>query len=123
MTALEKSREASRAGTPRTPQDGQTDSQSQTSNIQGTQEGTIGTAKIDFSASKAIRKAEEKKLRKERRKAEWEKLLKSRPDEKYINPKDEEEIRIARATLGTFHLKTGADYVVPEHLRRFCKLP
>ena len=57
-------------------------------------------------------------MRKERRKAEWQKLLKSRPDEKYINPKDEEEIRIARATLGTFHLKTGADYVVPEHLRR-----
>ena len=100
--------------TPRTPKEQMMENKSQVSTTQ-TLEQTQGG--VNLNASKAIRKAEEKKRRKETRKADWEKLLKSRPDEKAINPKDEEEIRIARATLGTFHLKTAADYVVPEHLR------
>ena len=45
------------------------------------------------------------------------KLMKEKPSEKYNNPQDEEEIRVAKATLGYFHLKTSSDYVVPEHLR------
>ena len=45
------------------------------------------------------------------------KLMKEKPNEKYNNPQDEEEIRVAKATLGYFHLKTSSDYVVPEHLR------
>ena len=43
--------------------------------------------------------------------------MKEKPNEKYNNPQDEEEIRVAKATLGYFHLKTSSDYVVPEHLR------
>ena len=67
--------------------------------------------------TRAQRKALEKKRRKAKRAKEWERLMKEQPDEKYKNPKDEEEIRVARATLGMFQLKTSSDYVVPEHMR------
>ena len=46
---------------------------------------------------------------------EWKKLTQWKLNSKIF--KDEAEIRIAKATLGNFHLKTAADYVVPEHLR------
>jgi hypothetical protein len=67
--------------------------------------------------SRAQRKAEELKRRKEKRKKEWARLMKEKPDQRYENPQDEQEIRTARATLGNFQLKTSSDYVVPEHLR------
>ncbi|CAG5111754.1 Oidioi.mRNA.OKI2018_I69.chr2.g6028.t1.cds [Oikopleura dioica] len=92
-------------------------------NIEETQ--SMSSAKISETAidelpadaSRAQRKAEEKKARKEKRKREWEELMKQKPDDNRINPKDEEEIRIAKKTLGYFHLKTSKDYIVPDHLR------
>jgi len=85
LTQIEKSREASRNTTPKTPRGGGGD-QDTVSNISKT-EANVENTTVNLNASKAIRKAEEKKQRKEKRKAEWEILLKSRPDDKYINPK------------------------------------
>nr|CAB3230210.1 WD repeat-containing protein 52-like [Phallusia mammillata] len=67
--------------------------------------------------AKAIKKAEEAKLKHEKRQNEWKELFKSKPDKKYEDPADVAAIKEAQANMGDFKLKTSSDYVVPEHLR------
>ena len=50
--------------------------------------------------TRAQRKALEKKRRKAKREKERARLMKEKPDANFRHPKDEEEIRIARNTMG-----------------------
>ncbi|XP_078493244.1 cilia- and flagella-associated protein 44-like isoform X2 [Ciona intestinalis] len=67
--------------------------------------------------AKALKKAEESKMKREKRHKEWEELFRSKPDENYEDPADVSAIKDAQANMGDFKLKTSPDYVVPEHLR------
>uniref|UniRef100_H2ZFC4 Cilia- and flagella-associated protein 44 n=1 Tax=Ciona savignyi TaxID=51511 RepID=H2ZFC4_CIOSA len=67
--------------------------------------------------AKALKKAEEAKLKREKRQKEWEELFRSKPDENFEDPADVAAIKDAQANMGDFKLKTAPDYVVPEHLR------
>jgi len=67
--------------------------------------------------AKAIKKAEDAKKRKLARQKEWNELYKSRPDDNYEDPKDVEDIEIAKKEMGDFKLKSAPDYMVPKHLR------
>ena len=44
-------------------------------------------------------------------------MYKSRPDENYEDPKDVEDIEVAKKEMGDFKLKSAPDYMVPKHLR------
>ena len=66
---------------------------------------------------RALKKMDEKKLKRLRRKKEWEILLSSRMPEAYENPEDLANIRSAEENLGNFKLKTSKEYVVPEDQR------
>lgn len=48
---------------------------------------------------------------------QWNELYKSRPDDNYEDPKDVEDIEIAKKEMGDFKLKSAPDYMVPKHLR------
>lgn len=60
---------------------------------------------------------DEKKLKRLRRKKEWEDLLSSRLPDNYENPEDLSHIKHAQDTLGDFKLKSDKNYVVPENQR------
>lgn len=44
-------------------------------------------------------------------------MYKNRPDDNYEDPKDVEDIEIAKKEMGDFKLKSAPDYMVPKHLR------
>nr|AAS21445.1 hypothetical protein FLJ31910-like protein [Oikopleura dioica] len=114
ITAEKNVRENSSRGNSR---GGGRDNMEETQSMSSGKHSETAIDELPADASRAQRKAEEKKARKEKRKREWEELMKQKPDDNTINPKDEEEIRIAKKTLGYFHLKTSKDYIVPDHLR------
>ncbi|NWQ80775.1 CFA44 protein, partial [Columbina picui] len=64
-----------------------------------------------------VEKSDKVKAKIVKRKAEWDELYKSKPSDDYENPKDVEEIREARESMGYYHLKTAANYREPEHKR------
>ena len=111
----ERSAASSRASTPTGRRDG--DGTHYSDSVPSEERDNLAEQDSMLDLTRAQRKALEKKRRKAKRAQEWERLMKEMPDEKYKNPKDEEEIRVARATLGMFQLKTSSDYVVPEHMR------
>ncbi|KAK7105366.1 cilia- and flagella-associated protein 44-like [Littorina saxatilis] len=67
--------------------------------------------------SKALSKVEEKKKKRAIRRAMWEDLYASKPDDNYEDPSDVEAIHEAEENMGDYKLKTAKDYVVPDHLR------
>lgn len=66
---------------------------------------------------RALRKMEEKKLKRLRRRREWEELFNSKLPDGYENPSDVASIKYAEDTIGDFKLKSSHDYVVPEGQR------
>ena len=67
--------------------------------------------------TKALNKVEEKKKKRAARKAQWDELKSSKPDDDYEDPKDVRDIREAQENMGDYKLKSADDYVVPDHLR------
>nr|KAG5708675.1 hypothetical protein BaRGS_034892 [Batillaria attramentaria] len=67
--------------------------------------------------NKALSKVEEKKKKRAVRRAMWEELYSSKPDDNYEDPADVLAIREAKENMGDYKLKTARDYVVPDHLR------
>ncbi|XP_059142623.1 cilia- and flagella-associated protein 44-like isoform X2 [Physella acuta] len=65
----------------------------------------------------ALQKVEEKKRKRALRRAQWEELYSSKPDDDCEDPNDVAAIKEAQENMGDFKLKTAADYVVPDHLR------
>ena len=66
---------------------------------------------------RALKKMDEKKLKRQLRKKEWEELMASRLPDGYENPDDIAHIKHAEDTLGDFKLKSSLNYVVPENQR------
>ncbi|KAJ3128012.1 Cilia- and flagella-associated protein 44 [Nowakowskiella sp. JEL0407] len=62
-------------------------------------------------------KLEARKLFRAERQAKYKKLLESKPDEKYEDPRDVAAIRYAENHMGDYKLKTGEKYIVPESER------
>ncbi|XP_064651335.1 cilia- and flagella-associated protein 44-like isoform X2 [Lineus longissimus] len=67
--------------------------------------------------TKALNKVEEKKRKRAQRRAQWNELYGSKPDDNYEDPADVAAIREAQENMGDYKLKTADDYVVPDHLR------
>ena len=67
--------------------------------------------------TKALGKVEEKKKKRAQRKAQWDELYNTKPDDDFEDPKDLASIKEARDNMGYFNLKTAKDYIVPDHLR------
>ena len=66
---------------------------------------------------RALKKMEEKKMKRLKRKREWEELHNSRLPDNYENPEDLASIKYAEDNIGDFKLKSCLDYVVPENQR------
>jgi DNA-binding transcriptional regulator YdaS (Cro superfamily) len=66
---------------------------------------------------RALKKMDERKLKRLKRRNEWEELHKSKLPDNYENPQDLASIRHAEETIGDFKLKSSKDFVVPEKLR------
>ena len=66
---------------------------------------------------RALKKMDERKLKRMKRKKEWDLLLGSRLPENYENPEDLENIKYAEDNIGDFKLKTSNDFIVPEEQR------
>lgn len=66
---------------------------------------------------RALRKMEDRKLKRLKRKKEWKVLLSSKLPDDYENPVDMANIRFAEENLGDFKLKTSKDFIVPEEQR------
>ncbi|XP_062616211.1 cilia- and flagella-associated protein 44-like [Saccostrea cucullata] len=87
----------------------------------GDQTGTKLTTTLKGSMgeriNKALHKVEEKKQKRAARRAQWEELYNTKPDDDYEDPADLAAIKEAKDNMGDFKLKTAKDYVVPDHLR------
>jgi hypothetical protein len=66
---------------------------------------------------RALKKMEEKKMKRLRRSREWEELTNAKLPENYENPEDLAAIKYAEETIGDFKLKSSPDYVAPEGQR------
>ncbi len=66
---------------------------------------------------RALRKMEERKLKRLKRKREWKMLLGSKLPDDYENPVDLASIKFAKENLGDFKLKSSKDFFVPEEQR------
>jgi hypothetical protein len=66
---------------------------------------------------RALKKMEEKKMKRLKRKKEWKELNDSRLPDDYENPEDLASIKFAEDNLGDFKLKSSDNYIVPENQR------
>lgn len=66
---------------------------------------------------RALRKMDERKLKRLKRKKEWHVLLSSKLPDDYENPVDVANIKHAEDNLGDFKLKSSKDFIVPEEQR------
>ena len=66
---------------------------------------------------RALRKMEDRKLKRLKRKREWKILLGSELPVDYENPEDLANIKNAEDNLGDFKLKSSKDFIVPEEQR------
>ncbi len=66
---------------------------------------------------RALRKMEERKLKRLKRKRDWKVLLGSKLPDDYENPVDLASIKFAQENLGDFKLKSSKDFFVPEEQR------
>ncbi|XP_052060229.1 cilia- and flagella-associated protein 44-like isoform X9 [Mytilus californianus] len=67
--------------------------------------------------SKALGKVEEKKKKRAQRRAQWDDLYSTKPEDDFEDPNDVASIKEAKDNMGYFNLKTAKDYIVPDHLR------
>ncbi|NXK95673.1 CFA44 protein, partial [Formicarius rufipectus] len=63
-----------------------------------------------------VEKSDKMKAKIMKRKAQWDELYRSKPDDDYEDPKDAEEIKEAQENIGCYKLKTSSDYRLPEHM-------
>ncbi|NXP26124.1 CFA44 protein, partial [Scytalopus superciliaris] len=63
-----------------------------------------------------VEKSDKMKAKIMKRKAQWDELYKSKPNDDYEDPKDAEEIKEAQENMGCYQLKTASDYRLPEHM-------
>lgn len=66
---------------------------------------------------RALKKMEERRNKRLKRKREWQELMKSKLPDGYENPEDLANIKNAEETIGDFKLKSSDDYVVSENDR------
>lgn len=66
---------------------------------------------------KELNKSEIRRLKKEKRKKEWEELLRVKPGDDYEDPEEVAAIEKATQQMGDYKLKTSSDYVVSEEQR------
>ena len=66
---------------------------------------------------RALKKMDEKKLKRLLRRKEWEELMGSRLPDGYENPEDLAHIKHAEDNIGDFKLKSSLNFVVPENQR------
>lgn len=66
---------------------------------------------------RALKKMDERRLKRFKRKKEWKELMSSRLPDNYENPDDLANIKYAEDNLGDFKLKTSDNYIVPENQR------
>ncbi|CAF0711556.1 unnamed protein product [Brachionus calyciflorus] len=66
---------------------------------------------------RALKKMDERRMKRLKRKREWQDLMKSKLPDDYENPDDLANIKHAEETLGDFKLKSSDDYVVSENER------
>ncbi len=66
---------------------------------------------------RALKKMDERKLKRLKRKKEWNDLFNARLPDDYENPDDLAAIKYAEDNLGDFKLKSGLDFVIPENQR------
>ncbi|KAL5020106.1 hypothetical protein ScPMuIL_002998 [Solemya velum] len=104
-----------------------------TGQTRGTETGGVATGKQEEKAglktitslkgnkgeriNKALKKVEEKKKKRAARRAQWNELYNTKPDDDYEDPADIKKIKEAQENMGDYKLKTAKDYVVPDHLR------
>ncbi|XP_022324096.2 cilia- and flagella-associated protein 44-like isoform X1 [Crassostrea virginica] len=97
------------------------DDQTGTGGKHGDQGGAKVTTTLKGSMgeriNKALHKVEEKKQKRAARRAQWEELYNTKPDDDYEDPADVSAIKEAKDNMGDYKLKTAKDYVVPDHLR------
>lgn len=66
---------------------------------------------------KELSKSEQRRLRKEKRKKEWNELYQEKPGDQYEDPDEVAAIEKATQQLGDYKLKTSSDYVVSDQQR------
>jgi cilia- and flagella-associated protein 44 len=66
---------------------------------------------------RALKKMDEKKLKRLKRREEWNALIASRLPDEYEDPNDLANIKYAQENLGNFKLKSSDDYVIPDNQR------
>lgn len=66
---------------------------------------------------RALKKMDERRNKRVKRKREWQELMKSKLPDGYENPEDLANIKNAEETIGDFKLKSSDDYVVSENDR------
>ncbi|XP_028405556.1 cilia- and flagella-associated protein 44-like [Dendronephthya gigantea] len=76
-----------------------------------------GGGQVGGKVAKALEKAEQRRIKRQLRQAEWDALYSSKPDDNYQDPKDVNAIKEAKDNIGDYKLKTADDYVVPEDQR------
>jgi WD40 repeat protein len=79
--------------------------------LDGLKEETDG----DFD--KELSKSELRRLRREKRKKEWEELYQTKPGDQYEDPEEVAAIERATQRMGDYKLKTSTDYVVSDQQR------
>ncbi len=66
---------------------------------------------------KELTKSEARRLKKDKRKREWEELLKIKPGDNFEDPREVEAIEKAKREMGDYKLKSSSDFVVSEDQR------
>lgn len=66
---------------------------------------------------KELTKSEARRLKKEKRKREWEELYRMKPGDDFEDPREVEAIEKAKREMGDYKLKSSSDFVVSEDQR------
>ncbi len=77
----------------------------------------VGLLGEDTEEGKELSKTEARRLKKEKRKREWEELNRAKPGENFEDPREVEAIERAKREMGDYKLKTSSDFVVSEDQR------
>ena len=80
-------------------------------------EGKDGRIGEEIDEGKELTKTEARRLKKEKRKREWEELNRVKPGENFEDPKEVEAIEKAKREMGDYKLKSSSDFVVSEDQR------
>ena len=80
-------------------------------------EEEIKESENEDDETRGLTKSETRRLKKERRKKEWEELYCIKPGENYEDPEEILAIEKAKREMGDYKLKTSSDYVVSKDQR------